>query len=809
MSRSRQIVNIARKLYDAGALSEAKALLNVRSNRGLIRVLQDDLIASGEPVGKVAGEISNLTINQKHFSALKKNKGFGYYDGNPDHPPILGRMIIDKTKKPKLNLVESASARFKHLRGIFQPHNQAERLYGMENSPVVECMDGWTLSIDNIAKNKVWLHNVVGKPKIGRASIVPTTGSKMDVLQGKPHQGLADIMQPVFMKNFSAYSAWLRARARRYALAAGLRKIEGRTPQLLEKMAAKTTDKTRAKRAIEMSKKDSPVWKKFEELTKKMEELEGKWRPAYTKAIMQAAKKFPDVRVYLAADSTWANGRRSLVNKLHAMMSPAERKATAQIKKYMKIRGKQLKKAGLSIIGDKQADFTYMPHVIRKHLTKSMPREFRSKFQSIPELLDFPYRLKGSVPWFPSARASMDWYIPQVNRHLTFQPFHDKWVKHVNSLGTAGPKGRVRNWWKAWFDQNLYATESTIFNKAIDMYTNIEYVRLVGFSPSVAFKHLLKVPGTYMEHGFGPSVTGFKEAMKYARVARKGARTNPYLKGSGQLANYYLADRYLKSKVLYQSLIEMPGMEGMWANARKFTSHPTAMVEFLDRGVSLFASIASGSKAGADFQKIHKGIWSTILDVNFMGGFDMYTWQRNPLARAATMFTMTPMKIFGHKVKLIEKAVKGEKDIFGENYGWKVLRGFVAVGMAEAIARHYGSSVWEWMIHPPFIYKDYRFGGHTMYQPPALRHLKEVEESGLKDGLINSMGYAGTFEKFWRINKGKIPKQYVDDPWRYILTLPHISTEQKMQAYSRARRDYNRWKKQAYRSPNLMRTLME
>ena len=799
MPPTRQILKIAERLYERGMLAEAGRLLG-KSVDDVLPTIMRHLHEVSDDAPKLAGQITDLVATsdpvRSYFKKAARKGLLGWWRGTPEHIPVRAKPLIDTSKKPRI--VDYRPVRSKLARSwayVVQPHNFAERVYGVENNPVIEAMDPWSVAIGNTARDKTWLNLVVHKGKFGRAKLVQDASKE-----------IASAVAPYAEKYHGTYLQWLAVQTRLRALLHGLKKIRGRRLSDIAKRTAKASSRSREAVLKKLISGDKALSKQVKKLTERSEELEKVWRPAYNEMMLKVAREFPDARVYMLADTTWSAGQKGLRKRFEQMVSPAERKAAEHIKAYMKKAGEELKEAGVPII--ERPGFTYMSHIFKKHLEPRLSRAARDRLARMPRMLEFAYRAPGSVPWMPSARATMDWYIPNVNRVLAFQPFFKKWGKHVNGLSS-----ELREWWNGWFYNNMYSPENTIFQKLTDWYANTEYMRLIGFSPSVAYKHMFKLLGTYFEHGLRPTAQGMKEAMRYARTALKSRRISPLYKQSEKLAHAYLADRYLKAKILYQSLAEMPGVRGMRESVYKWTSMPTSLVEFLDRGVTLYSTIAAGARHGASFEQIHKGIWNTILDVNFLGAFDQFRWQRKPVQRVVTMFTMTPAKIFGHKVKLLDRAGlipgtahwrKPQKDIFGRSYGPKLVRFFVALGLAETAARQFDTSVWELMLHPPFLSKDYRYGGHTAYMPPLVDHIERFREDGLAEGLKNSYGYLGIFEKLHRWNKGDIPSQYRDNPWRYVLSIPYKSDLEAEQAVRRARRDVRRLRRGARRQPLLL-----
>ncbi len=744
-TRSHLAYKVIMRLIEMGRTKEAVKMFGQRTVDQALPKVQTAMKAAGTSSGKQVQEMMNLSPIEEYSKELQKRGQFIKWDGTANSIPSRISGIVDESIKPKANMDATRGVIARGRKAVVSPHNEMEPVYTQFNNPVYEASDAFTAKASMNSVHKQWLNMALEKPLGRKSAIAPRPGGPL----GR-YDPIKEEVVPYMEKHGDAYFKWLGA----------------------QKQAKPDHDAMRA--------------------------LESQWWPAYKELMVSLARKHADVRVFLKTNSSWHRGDKKLIAQVDELLSTKERRLAGQFREYFKRAGDDLEKHKIPIIGkagDQQIGspdtFLYTPHLYRAYIEPHLSNVFKGRNRQMKEVLEFGHRSKGSVPLMPSIRASMDWYIPQVNHRIAFQPFHKKWAGHVTRLGkSSGERGQLRDYWRLWFDDALNQKKTKLGDKLVNLYTSVDYIRLIGGSLSVGFKHAMKSFGTYFEHGASPFVQGMGHTVKLGGQLVKKYNMGPGWRG-GDLHNALVADRYLKSNIILAGTAELKGLSGLERFVRKLFGFPTTAVEYFDRGTTLYASIIAGSSRNANFHTIHKNIMATILDINFLGGPDAYTWQRKPLMRAATMFTMTPAKILEHKLKLLHGAATRKKDIYGRAVGWKLVRFMTGLGALEYVAQANDMSIYSMVLHLPGIYTD-RFGRHTYKGPPAAGHIVSYVNAvnrgdGVYEGLKESFTYWSMAETGDRIARGDLPKMYGDSNWRYALKLPYESLKKKQQGRARSK----------------------
>jgi len=529
---------------------------------------------------------------------------------------------------------------------------------------------------------------------------------------------------------------------------------------------------------IEQGKKGA-VDARYANMIKEAKELQAQIKEAgealgplikeYDKVARALAEEHPDARIALYASGELPEGIE---------LSPKELRVAEALETYMKQTGEDLDALGIPVIKHKK----YMTHLWKELLDDAagLPPLFKKFRRRLPTVLAFMSRLPESRMWVPSANAVMEAYVPMAEYKLAMQPFLNKWVPFIESV----QKPNLRKYMQDWLQENLYRRADTILDKGVNAVVDFEYVRLIGASLSVAFKHLLKLPNTWARYGFGLGTEATGKTVKATvdtAMVRLGMKKNPTLETR-------LIRSFVTSRALVNVLDEIPNMKssGWRYAARRLTGQPTIAVEAFDNGVSILAGIISGQRKGLTPDQTMRGIYSTILDCNFRSGWDQPLFWKKPLTRAALMFQQTPYKLYEFKHNLIEGAIRGEKDVFGTHYGTMLIRYAMILGAAELVARKFDTSIFEIFLHPPFfrhLLKSFRKPPYVgaedprEWKPaisPVLDLVKSMSKRGAAEGLKEHFKYMGTYTKVKRALKGDYNRKYYDDPIKYVLSLPKV-----------------------------------
>ena len=491
-------------------------------------------------------------------------------------------------------------------------------------------------------------------------------------------------------------------------------------------------------------------------------------------------------------------------------LSPDEIKIGDAIVKYMQQTRDALNAVGIKTLQKKQ----YMTHLWREFGDDKGVMKLSYKFRTTPSVLNFMGRVGGSRMWLPSTHAILKAYIPIAERKIAYQPLLNRWNIDKNLGGLPNYPG-LRKYLNEWLTRNTERVEMTSPEKLLNMYVGLEYLRLIGFSASVGVKHATKVSGTLASTGFIPTVKG---AALLTKAPVQAALKKAGIKGKHnelRVVNSFVAGRNIVGMLDEFPLLGSEQMvRSLLRRARTLTAQPTVAIEWLDHGTSVLATIVKAQNKGVSYATAHRAIWETIMDVNFWGrAVDMPMWQRNVVARALSMFQMTPWKLaelkgkFLHgtfadwpkvpkiavgsdpidiKLKLIGDALAGRKDILGTPMGAKLVRYAMVVGAAETVARTFDTTLWDMFMHLPWVQhfmftkKDSPFFGVQMPQigaAPPVQLMVEMGKTDVKQALMKEMKWLGQFSKFWRTHvKGQRPPLKYDSVLKYHLGLKRVGS---------------------------------
>jgi hypothetical protein len=494
----------------------------------------------------------------------------------------------------------------------------------------------------------------------------------------------------------------------------------------------------------------------------------------YDMIVEGLAKAHPDVRIALHAGDELPAGIK---------LSKEETAVSDALRGYMEATRDRLKELGIPVIESKN----YMTHLWRELLNdKNIPDKL--KFRRIPTLLRFMSRLPESRMWIPSANEIMAAYIPNAEYKVAFQPFLSKWTPFIEEL----QHGNLKRFMQEWVDENLNRRYETIAERGLNAIVTLEYVRLIGLSVSVGFKHIMKLANTWSRYGVSVNIPA---TMKAAKIPVQAAAKRLGYKGkTGELK---LFRAFVNSRAMVRALDEIPALKSLGMNFRMIMSQPVVAVEAMDNAVSVLAGVFAGGKNNVPPEVIHRAIWKTILDANFRAGWDQPLWQKRATGRAVGMFQMTPWKLAEMKIQLVERAFKGQRDAFGTHYGTMLLRYLIIMGMAEGTARQYDTSVLNLFLHLPMFshtLKPIKKPPYFEFQlkpshSPVMAWWAQMAKNGVLEGSARHFGYLGQFTKVMKILNDNYPEDYYATPEAYLLGLEKVHKGgKKSRRRSRSRR---------------------
>jgi hypothetical protein len=491
------------------------------------------------------------------------------------------------------------------------------------------------------------------------------------------------------------------------------------------------------------------------------------------------------------------------------LLHPEEVKAVNSMRNMLNIIGKEAKELKIPTIGAE-----YVPHYMSQLLAEFGKRHkglVTPHLWQLPEAMKWTQRAPGSVQWWPVAQ-SLEGYLPDAFRKLAFSRVNSKWNPIWEKLAKSDPNGAT--YFKNWLQQLEYGEGMrSKLGAAIDFGVGIEYLDKVGFSASTAFKHLLKSSRLIAAH----PVATFKALPYTVR-----AIAEPILKRAGIEESY--ASKIAKSMLVQRAIFR--GFSGMEANKglgkylfNMVTSMPTSLVEAGERYTTIVASMMKGMNKDLTLNQTLRGVYGSMLDVNFLGQVDRHMWLKTPLARLFALFYYTPLRVTETSLKqaifsaipykevvrsrngMYTAAWKMRKDAFGSPYAYQALRMGAILYGAEKLANAYDTSVWHWMaFHIPSI-REGLWGSQPVVPPPLDIAQKGYQLGGGVEGYMAALAdHFGMYsaQKLARMIYGEsadIPKIYqgeaISPQVRYWLSLPSISSlENTRQQKGPARQKY-------------------
>lgn len=453
-----------------------------------------------------------------------------------------------------------------------------------------------------------------------------------------------------------------------------LRAQIGRSIASLEKRIGKKTGEHKTRLEKELKIENA----KFKEVNKMAEEMVADF-DALISGPDSPALTEPTVRIMLQADGTLPS---------HISLSPKEMEIATRIREYFDSTAEDMKSLGMPT---KEG---YVHRVWKPLISEDvMESGFFQRSMRTPSMLRQMSQMPEGRTWYPDAKATLDSYIPIIERELAYNPFLDRWSSFIEK--TDSPK--LRSYMQQWVNENLYRKPETFMSNVNSAATGFEFARLIGLSLPVAFKHLMKVWGTTSQNSLDVNALALIDTMK---ALGQYSKEKFGFESKGKELEVFRS--YVTTRDIVKSLDESP-LSGMLDMVKGILGSPTATIEAFDNGISVFSAIRKGAKKGLDTETTERAMIRTILDVNFRSGWDQPLWLKSDAARWMLMFQSTPYKSAELKYQMIKRAFNNERDAFGQHYGQQFLKYILTIGTIEAIARANDTSVIEQVMHMPFF----------------------------------------------------------------------------------------------------------
>lgn len=513
---------------------------------------------------------------------------------------------------------------------------------------------------------------------------------------------------------------------------------------------------------------------------------------------------------------------------LRDKMTRDELIATGRLKKMNETMAGNMKAQGMPII----EATPYVHHAAHPNTNYQALKAELDKFATeggdeAMRLSRFHSRAANSLQMMPDIFYVYGKYIPDANRRLQWNDFwkpgaKDGWAAHANNQWVQNSEG-LKKFWDG-FKRGFDPVEVSGLDRWARRMHDFEIARLLAFSTSVSFKHMIKLEANWSNFGIGESASILPKSldllrrMRFTKDVPQDMETTAARSFVNQGRMYRTAmdyDTYEVPTKVWDQMIEK------WNDKGSFLIDT---VERFDRGHSFLAASEMAQKQGMTPAQAAYSVYDTILKTNFLSGPMNPTWLRDPKIRMLMMFQGTPFKILEQraiqairagrgvkegwgelhgvlqqlkgdvkegeklfKMNMVMDALKREQDIFGTPITQQMMRKMLIIGSVVMGAKMgFDADLWSHFSHPPFLkFQQSEFGLAAMPVAQAAHqaygkergedeyYVSDFFKTWLKDGLLQSQ-----FIKANRISKDDIPERYKDSRLKYIFGVPAVAEKE-------------------------------
>ena len=490
----------------------------------------------------------------------------------------------------------------------------------------------------------------------------------------------------------------------------------------------------------------------------------------YDSKIPDLAERFADVRITMQVLEELPIGVK---------ISEEEVALADQIRDFFQRSKDDLKRVGVPVIEERQYIHKILPEVMKDSRWQGFAKDAK-----LPLAMKFMHQEEDSRVWYPSAHMILDSYIPMAERKIAFQPFLNRWTKAIDNM----PEG-LRDYMEQWVNKNLFREPLSNMDKIINNVVAFEYVRLIGGSLSVGFKHATKAADSLASFDIMTNTKAGAHATKAAaeRLAQAAGIEVEGMHGD-------LLKAFVNSQVLVKMMDETPNITQTGKVIRQIAGAPVNAVETFDNGVTLFSTLLASMSRNMSHEQASRIIWETMLAANFRGGHDQPLIYKDPKVRAVTMFQMTPHKLWEFRGHVGAKAFNGERDVFGTRYGVKLARYIFMFGLAEQILqRLFNSSIVDQALHFPYFshWVTADREGYSLHEPtavssPIVDWIYQAGDKGVVSASKEHFNYWGQLSKTVETFNGRFPRNYYTSPITHHLGIKKKGAGQQTSSRRRA-----------------------
>lgn len=536
-----------------------------------------------------------------------------------------------------------------------------------------------------------------------------------------------------------------------------------------------------------------------------------------------AAEKWATARVAFAADGT---GMKEGNKWLEGLLSSNEKRAAEEISALNRVYMSRMKETGHDTVSG-----PYMHHAAHPSVDYAADLKHLESFAPDgPEamrLVNFFSRTAGSKLMIPDTHYIMGKYIPDANKRIEIS---DMW-----KMGKSGGWDDVRKQMQARGGHEgalkLIDDIRTAFDpmdtggsaKWLNRYAAFEVARLLTLSPSVSFKHALKLMGnwTIFPAGVSAKASGENIALQSRTLAQDLAGTA--FRSKDDVANLNRALTSLHHT--YAAVSDMAPYELPVSAVDKFLTKWNQLgsaavngVERWDRGQTFISAMMMAQKRGMTPEQAMFGLMDSVLKVNFLTGPNNPKWLKDPFIRTMMLFQGTPFKILEQRAMLMHQGGKdmantlkllgdlrkdvktGEanfkwnmlndeftrnKDVYGTPYTTQFLKQLLVLGTVIGTGKMaFDSNLWGHAIHIPGTQLGER-GINLGVNPIVGAAYKTVTGGNIAPGnedefalsrflntWMGGTGFPAIAHKMARLRDDDIPAIYKDSKLSYLFGVP-------------------------------------
>ncbi len=428
--------------------------------------------------------------------------------------------------------------------------------------------------------------------------------------------------------------------------------------------------------------------------------------------LKSAAQKYPSTRVFLAAEDT---AEHEYYPWLKPLLTSEEKVAATHLKAMMKTYEESIVAQGMNVITERP----YMHYSWHPSWKEASAAKYAERIGVDLPITTVPFnrfhsRTLNARPLVPDAWHSIQSYVPLAEKTLGWNQFWNKngkrgesWYHHMRS-STVQSNPKLRSMWNAIYDASIPAQQTEV-DKWANRYFQFEVFRLLGGSPSVAYKHLFKLTGTYASSGAVEAAAHFGEA---AGAITRQWRNDPLIKGiasklglkPGKEGKFYddalrtYIHQAKRSNILDDYDLRPPTqlgwLDNMVQNINHHAGFMTSGIEGFDRAHQFLTASSMAAKRGLTARDASYAIYDGILKNNFIGGVLNPAWAKSPTTRALMLFQTTAFKILerrlitgmqtGRALSEVMKSVKGTSWTYDKVLSeMKTLKDFMIKGEYE------------------------------------------------------------------------------------------------------------------------------